>query len=222
VRAQEAQLHSANAQIGVATAQLFPDFTINANVGSIATKVGDLFVPGSAIWTVGGNLLQPVFHGGGLIHQRRAAIAAYEQAAAQYRSTVLLAFQNVADTLSALEFDAVGLKTQDAAVKAASDTLELTQMQYKLGVVSYLPLLIAERNYHQTRITQIIAQTRRYTDTAALFQALGGGWWNRPNLSANLLAEQKHQNINKDKTKDQNLLANEQDFFNLPSWISNF
>jgi hypothetical protein len=89
-------------------------------------------------------------------------------------------------------------------------------------VVSYLPLLIAERNYHQTRITQIIAQTRRYTDTAALFQALGGGWWNRPNLSANLLAEQKQQNINKDKTKDQNLLANEQDFFNLPSWISNF
>jgi NodT family efflux transporter outer membrane factor (OMF) lipoprotein len=222
VRAQEAQLHSANAQIGVATAQLFPDFTINANVGSIATKVGDLFVPGSAIWTVGGNLLQPVFHGGGLIHQRRAAIAAYEQAAAQYRSTVLLAFQNVADTLSALEFDAVGLKTQDAAVKAASDTLELTQMQYKLGVVSYLPLLIAERNYHQTRITQIIAQTRRYTDTAALFQALGGGWWNRPNLSANLLAEQKQQKTNKDKTEEQDLLAHERDFFNLPSWISNF
>ena len=222
VRAQEAQLHSANAQIGVATAQLFPDFTINANVGSIATRIGDLFVPGSAIWTVGGNLLQPVFHGGGLIHQRRAAIAAYEQAAAQYRSTVLLAFQNVADTLSALEFDAVGLKTQDAAVKAASDTLALTQMQYKLGVVSYLPLLIAERNYHQTRITQITAQTRRYSDTAALFQALGGGWWNRPNLSVNLLTEQKQQNINKDKTIDENLLANERDFFNLPSWISNF
>jgi hypothetical protein len=92
-------------------------------------------------------------------------------------------------------------------------------MQYKLGVVSYLPLLIAERNYHQTRITQIIAQTRRYTDTAALFQALGGGWWNRPNLSANLLAEQK---TNKDKTEEQDLLAHERDFFNLPSWISNF
>jgi NodT family efflux transporter outer membrane factor (OMF) lipoprotein len=190
VRAQEALLHVASAQIGVATANMLPDFTINANVGSIATRVGDLFVPGSAIWSVGGNLLQPVFHGGGLIHQRRAAIAAYEQAAAQYRSTVLQAFQNVADTLSALEFDATGLKAQDAAVKAAFDSLELTQLQYKIGAISYLPLLIAERNYHQTRITQITAQTRRYADTAALFQALGGGWWNREKLHTTLLANQ--------------------------------
>ena len=125
VRAQEALLHAASAEIGVATARLFPDFTINANVGSIATRLGDLFVPGSAIWSFGGNLLQPVFHGGELIHKRRAAVAAYEQAAAQYRSTVLQAFQNVADTLSALEFDAAELKTQDAAVQAAFDSLEL-------------------------------------------------------------------------------------------------
>ncbi len=190
VRAQEAQLHVASAEIGVATANMLPDFTINANVGSIATRMGDLFVPGSAIWSVGGNLLQPVFHGGGLIHQRRAAIAAYEQAAAQYRSTVLQAFQNVADTLSALEFDATGLKAQDAAVKAAFDSLELSQLQYKIGAISYLPLLISERNYHQSRITQIAAQTRRYTDTAALFQALGGGWWNREKLSTTILANQ--------------------------------
>jgi len=190
VRAQEALLHAASAQIGVATAKLFPDFTINANVGSIATRIGDLFVPGSAIWSVGGNLLQPVFHGGELIHKRRAALAAYEQAAAQYRSTVLQAFQNVADTLSALEFDAAGLKTQDAAVRAAFDSLELAQLQYKDGAISYLPLLISERNYHQTRVTQITAQSRRYADTAALFQALGGGWWNRSDLSATLLAEQ--------------------------------
>ena len=218
VRAQEALLHVASAQIGVATAHLLPDFTINANVGSIATRIGDLFVPGSAIWSVGGNLLQPVFHGGGLIHQRRAALAAYEQAAAQYRSTVLLAFQNVADTMSALEFDADGLKTQDAAVKAAFDALELTQMQYKIGAVSYLPLLISERNYHQTRITQIVAQTRRYADTAALFQALGGGWWNRPNLSAGMLAEQQKK-INSDKA--QGIKAKEPDLFRLQSWIFN-
>ena len=190
VRAQESLLHAASAQIGVATANMLPNFTINANVGSIATRIGDLFVPGSAIWSFGGNLLQPVFHGGGLIHQRRAAIAAYEQAAAQYRSTVLQAFQNVADTLSALEFDAAGLKAQDAAVKAAFDSLELSQMQYKIGAVSYLPLLISERNYHQARVTQIAAQTRRYADTAALFQALGGGWWNRKNLYTTLLANQ--------------------------------
>ena len=190
VRAQEALLHAASAQIGVATANMLPNFTINANAGSIATKIGDLFVPGSAIWSFGGNLLQPIFHGGELIHKRKAALAAYEQAAAQYRSTVLQAFQNVADTLSALEFDAAGLKTQDAAVQAALDTLELTQMQYHIGAVSYLPLLLSQRNYHQTRITQTAALARRYSDTAALFQALVGGWWNRKNLYTTLLANQ--------------------------------
>ncbi len=193
VRAQEALLHAASAQIGVATANMLPDFTINANAGTIATKIGDLFVPGSAIWSFGGNLLQPVFHGGQLIHQRKAALAAYEQAAAQYRSTVLQAFQNVADTLSALEFDAAGLKAQDTAAQAALDSLELTQMQYHIGAVSYLPLLISERNYHQTRITQTAARARRYADTAALFQALGGGWWNRKDLSATLITEQQKE-----------------------------
>lgn len=202
VRAQEALLHSASAQIGVATANMLPDFTINANAGSIATKIGDLFVPGSAIWSFGGNLLQPVFHGGELIHKRKAALAAYEQAAAQYLSTVLQAFQNVADTLSALEFDAAGLKTQDAAVQAALDTLELTQMQYQFGAVSYLYLLDSERAYKKALITQITAQESRYADTAALFQALGGGWWNRKDLSATLVAEQqKKDNSDIDKCK---------------------
>ncbi len=202
VRAQEALLHAASAQIGVATARQFPDFTINANVGSIATRLGDMFVPGSAIWSFGGNMLQPIFHGGELIHKKRAAVAAYEQAAAQYRSTVLLAFQNVADTLSALEFDALELKTQDAAVQAAFDSLELTRMQYQIGVISYLSLLNSERDYQQARIGQINAQARRYADTAALFQALGGGWWNRTKLSATLLAEQKKkENSDTDKCK---------------------
>ena len=124
-------------------------------------------------------------------------MAAYEQAAAQYRSTVLQAFQNVADTLSALEFDAAELKTQDAAVKAALDSLELTRLQYQIGAVSYLSLLDSERNYQQARIGQINAQAKRYVDTAVLFQALGGGWWNRPKLSATLFVEQK-KNENSD------------------------
>lgn len=203
VRAQEALLHAASAEIGVATARMFPDFTINASVGTIATRLGDLFVPGSAIWSFGGNLLQPIFHGGELIHKERAAVAAYDQVAAQYRSTVLLAFQNVADTLSALEFDAASLKTQDAAVKTALDNLELTRLQYQLGAISYLSLLNSERDYQQTRIGQINAQARRYSDTAALFQALGGGWWNRPDLSATLLADpQNKNNISIDRCKD--------------------
>jgi outer membrane protein TolC len=134
--------------------------------------------------------LQPIFHGGELIHKRDAALAAYEQAAAQYRSTVLQAFQNVADTLSALEFDAAELKTQDAAVRAAFDSLELSRLQYQVGAVSYLSLLNSEHDYQQARIGQVTAQASRYVDTAALFQALGGGWWNRAELSATLLAEQ--------------------------------
>lgn len=202
VRAQEALLHAASAQIGVATARQFPDFTISANVGSIATRLGDMFVPGSAIWSFGGNLLQPIFHGGELIHKQRAAVAAYEQAAAQYRSTVLQAFQNVADTLSALEFDAAELTAQDAAERTAFDSLELTRVQYQLGAVSYLSLLNSERDYQQARIGQIKAQATRYADTAALFQALGGGWWNRADLSATLLAEQKQkENSDVDKCK---------------------
>ncbi|MGZ8185847.1 MAG: efflux transporter outer membrane subunit [Methylobacter sp.] len=195
VRAQEALLHSASAQIGVATANMLPDFTITASAGSIATGIGDLFMPGSAIWSVGANLLQPVFRGGQLLHKRRAALAAYEQAAAQYRSTVLQAFRNVADTLRALKFDADELAAQDAAEKAASDSLELTRTQFQIGSVSYLSLLNSQNDYHQARIGQIQARAARYADTAALFQALGGGWWNREDLSDALLSEQKKSQI---------------------------
>ena len=190
IRAQEALLHDASAQIGVATARLFPDFTIDTNVGSVATKIGDLFVPGSAVWNLAGNMLAPVFHGGEYLHKRRAALAAYEQAAARYRSTVLQAFQNVADTLSALESDAAKLKAQDAALKAAFNSLELTKLQYQVGAISYLPLLTSERDYQQAQISQVKAHANRYADTAALLQSLGGGWWNRKNLSTALVAEQ--------------------------------
>ncbi len=191
IKAQEALLHDASAQIGVATANLLPNFTISANVGSIATHLGDLFVPGSVIWSVGGNMLQPVFHGGALLHKRRATLAAYEQAATHYKSTVLQAFQNVADTLSALDLDANTLKAQDAAVQAALDTLSLTRQQYQIGAVSYVALLTAEQSYQKALLGQISAQATRYMDTITLFQALGGGWWQRADLPAHLKAEQK-------------------------------
>ncbi len=191
IKAQEALLHDASAQIGVATANLLPNFTISANVGSIATHLGDLFVPGSVIWSVGGNMLQPVFHGGALLHKRRATLAAYEQAATHYKSTVLQAFQNVADTLSALDLDANTLKAQDAAVQAALDTLSLTRQQYQIGAVSYVALLTAEQSYQKALLGQISAQASRYMDTVTLFQALGGGWWQRADLPAHLKAEQK-------------------------------
>lgn len=134
---------------------------------------------GTGVWSLGAGVLQPVFHGGALSAQKRAAVAAYDQAMAQYRTVVLQAFQNVADVLRALDADAETLKAQADADAFARSTLELTRKQFQLGGVSYLSLLNAERQYQQTRIGLIQAQAARYADTAALFQALGGGWWNR-------------------------------------------
>ncbi|MGZ8225423.1 MAG: efflux transporter outer membrane subunit [Methylococcaceae bacterium] len=191
IRAQENVLHAASAQIGVVTASIFPDFTISAHAGSIATKAGDLFIPGSYIWSAGANILQPLFHGGEFTHKRLAAIAAYEQAAAQYKSTVLQAFQNVADTLSALEFDVEELTAQERAKQAAFDSLELMRAQFGIGSVSYLELLNSEHDYHQAQIGQIKAEATRLADTAALFQSLGGGWWNRADLSRVMTAEKE-------------------------------
>ncbi len=179
VRASEALLHQASAQIGVVTAALFPQISLTGSYGSITTKIGDLFTGGTNIWSLGAGLLQPVFHGGELTAKRRAAVAAYDQAAAQYRETVLRGFQDVADVLRALDADARTLNAQAEAESAARETLDLTQKQFQLGAVSYISLLNAEGQHQQTRIGLAQARATRYADTAALFQALGGGWWNR-------------------------------------------
>ncbi|MBB5406907.1 NodT family efflux transporter outer membrane factor (OMF) lipoprotein [Paraburkholderia sp. HC6.4b] len=178
ILAADATLHQASAQVGVATAAMYPQITLSASYGAEALTPAQVLRAGSTIWSIGAGLLQPVFHGGQLSAQKRAAEAAYEQAGAQYRETVLLAFQNVADTLRALEHDATGLKAQTDASRAASDSLELTRGQYHVGGVSYLALLDAQRQYQQTVVSLAQAQAARYADTAALFQALGGGWWN--------------------------------------------
>jgi NodT family efflux transporter outer membrane factor (OMF) lipoprotein len=179
IRASEALLHQAGAEVGVATANLYPQITLSGSYGVEALNTGDLFNSQSVIWSLGAGLLQPIFHAGELSAKRRAAIAAYDQAAAQYRETVLKAFQDVADVLRALETDARTLQAQAQAGAAAQATLDLTQKQFELGAVNYLSLLVAQRDYEQTRINLIQAQAARYSDTAALFQALGGGWWNR-------------------------------------------
>ena len=184
VRASEAQLHSASAQIGVATANMLPQLTLTGSIGSSATQIGDLFSPGTGIWSVAAGLTQPIFEGGTLLHKKRAAVAAYDQAAAQYRNTVLLAFQNVADALRALQSDADALNAQTAAERSAADSLDLERQQFKLGAISYTSLLDAERTYQQARIGLVQAQASRFTDTAALFQALGGGWWNHADVAA--------------------------------------
>lgn len=179
ILAAEGLLHAAGAQVGVATANLYPQITLSASAGSQAGRLQDLFTSGTSIWSLGAGIVQPLFHGGELTAKRRAAIAAFDQATAQYRGTVLQAFQNVADVLQALDADARALRAQVDAEKAALDTLELTQRQFQFGAVGYLSLLNAQRQHQQSRISLVQAQAARFADTAALFQAMGGGWWNR-------------------------------------------
>ncbi len=189
LRAAEALLHQASADLGVATANQFPQLTLSAGWGSAANGVGALFSSGTGLWNLGLGLTQPVFHGGELLHRRKAAEAALDKAAAQYRSAVLTAFRSVADALSALQSDTEALAAQLAAERSAADSLALSRQQYALGAVSYLTLLNAERTHEQTRIGLVQAQAARYADTAALFQALGGGWWNRSDVAAGATAE---------------------------------
>jgi outer membrane protein TolC len=160
--------------------------TLTANAGNSALAIDRLFSSGTGLWGLGATVAQPVFEGGSLLHRQRAAQAACRQAAEQYRSTVLTAFQNVADTLNALEQDADALRAAATAKDAASLTLDLARRQFQSGYANYLALLSAEQTYLQALITLVQAQANRYADTAALFQALGGGWWNRPDLPKGL------------------------------------
>lgn len=175
IRAAEAQLHQATAQVGIATANLFPNITLSGNFGSQALSGGDLFGSGSEAWSLGLNLLQPIFRGGTLRAQKRAAEAGLDKASADYRYTVLTAFQNVADSLRALELDAESLVSQAAAEQAAQSSLDLVRMQYRDGSVAFLQVLDSTRLYQQAKLAVIQARAARLSDTAALYAALGGG-----------------------------------------------
>ncbi|CAM5317233.1 efflux transporter outer membrane subunit [Pseudomonas fragi] len=179
VRAAEAQLHEASANIGVAVANQLPQFSITGSLGSTVASGNTLFSAGSGVWSLAGAIAQPLFDAGALEHRKRAAVAAYDQSAAQYRGTVITAFQDVANVLRALEADAEALKQQVAAERSAQASLALVQAQYRLGAVAYINLLTAQQTYQNTVLTRVQAQAVRYSDSAALFQALGGGWWNR-------------------------------------------
>ncbi len=184
VRQAEENLHAASASIGVAHANRLPSFALTADAGTMTLIFSHMFDKGG-FWDTAAGLTQPVFDGGTLKHRELAAKAAYTQADEQYRSTVLTAFQNVADTLHAIHQDADGLKAAAAAKDAAAVTLNLTKKQLDSGYTNYLALLSAEQAYQQAVLNLVQAQSNRYADTAALFQALGGGWWNRPDLPKN-------------------------------------
>ncbi len=183
IRASEALLHQASAGIGVATANQYPQINLTASYGSAATNSGDLFGKGWSLWSIAGGVTQPIFNAGALSAKKRAAVAVYDQADAQYRATVLTAFQSVADSLQALDFDANSLQQQVEVDTMAKQTLELAQQQYQFGAINSLVLLDAKRTYQAAHIGLIQAQAARYADTAALFQSLGGGWWNRTELN---------------------------------------
>jgi NodT family efflux transporter outer membrane factor (OMF) lipoprotein len=179
IRAQEMMMHEACAAIGVATANMLPQLTLTGAYGGESLRFASLLSPASNAWNIAAGITQPLFDGGRLRAKRRAAIDNYDQASAQYRLIVLQAFQNVADALTALDNDAQALTAEHDALDAAEAGLDLIQKQYRDGAVNYVSLLTAEQAYQQARLAYIRAVAARYSDTVALFEALGGGWWNR-------------------------------------------
>ena len=184
VRAAEAQLHEASAQIGVATAALYPQITLSGGVNRESLKIDKLFNTGTTGWSLAAGLVQPIFNGGALRAKKRAAVAAYDAAQAQYQSTVLNAFLDVANALRAIDTDAQAVQANADAERLSNESLALVQRQYQLGAVSYLSSLDAQRTALSTRVALVQARAARFTDTAALFRALGGGWWNAPDAVA--------------------------------------
>ncbi|CAE6803497.1 Outer membrane protein OprM [Paraburkholderia domus] len=174
----EAQLHVASANIGVATAAMFPSISLNGTYGAGGTSFGNLSTDSFRFWSIGPSITIPLFQGGSLWYGRKAAIDAYQQSQANYRQTVLAAFAQVADALKALEYDAQALEAQAEAQRDAVGALSLLQASYRAGTVGYLDVLVADVQLHQATIAYLEAVAQRHQDTVALFVALGGGWWN--------------------------------------------
>ena len=179
VRQAEASLHQASAQAGVALAAMLPQFEITGDVGSTALAFKQLFKPYTGFWDAGASLTQSLFDAGALLHRKRAADAALDAAGSQYRAAVILAFQNVADTLRALKSDADAADASADSRRSTRAAFELARRQREVGAISEVALLAAEQTYLQAEIGWIQARASRLSDVAALYQALGGGWWNR-------------------------------------------
>ncbi len=180
IKMSEALLLAATADLGVASANLLPRITLSGSYGTLNSQASDVFSADSILWNIGAGLSQPLFRGGALRHEEQAAIASVDRASAQYRSTVLDAFADVSGSLQALQFNAETLAARAAAEQSATENLALAEQQFDLGAISVIALLDAQRQQHRSRIALVQAQAARLTDTAALFHALGGGWWNRP------------------------------------------
>lgn len=208
VRAAEEQLHSASALIGVAVANLLPSFTINGNAGFMNTALPGLLAPQNEFFTLAGNATQTIFDGGTLFHQLKQAKDTYDAAAWTYRSTVIAAVQNVADSLHAIQNDADALHAASDFQRAAKTSFDLALQQVQSGNANILLLLTAQQTYLQAELQVVQARAARLSDTAALFAALGGGWWNRTEPP-----EQKRLNVGTDQSKP---IENQLDGFSPP------
>jgi NodT family efflux transporter outer membrane factor (OMF) lipoprotein len=184
IRSAEATVHQASATIGVAISNMLPDVTLTASAGSSALSLNTLFSGQTTTYSLAGSVAQKIFDGGQLYHTKEADVATYQQDVAKYQSTVLSAFQNVADSLRAIQADADTLKAQVAAEKVSLESLDLSRNQYKVGAVTYPTVLNAEQTYQNARISRVKAQAARFSDTTALYQSLGGGWWQRTDQTA--------------------------------------
>jgi outer membrane protein TolC len=173
IQAADATLKAAAADVGVATAQMFPSLTLSASMGQGGFSWPVALSGAGAIWSIGASITQPIFHGGALFAQRRAAVASYDAATSQYKQTVLAAFQNVADTLAALEHDAQSLDAASVAALAAQKSFEETAARYRLGAVPVTAARASEQQYRNARLDEIRFTGARLNDTAALFQAMG-------------------------------------------------
>jgi len=208
ILAAEAQVHSASAQIGVATAALLPSFSLSADIGKNLTDITRFFSSASGnFWSFGGSVSQP-FRAGSLWFQRKAAIEAYQASWSDYQQVVVSAFQQVADTLKALEHDAQLLKAQAEALSAAQQALQLVQANYGSGLVNYVQVIIANYQYQQAKLGYIQAQALRLQDTAALFVALGGGWWSGPNRLAGTVVSRSGKSVLGDQSSSTKLTSN--------------
>jgi NodT family efflux transporter outer membrane factor (OMF) lipoprotein len=183
IMAAAAQLHEASAALGVADANMLPQISLSAEVGRESLTTGALFTPQTLLWNLVGGITQPIFEGGELTAKRKSALYSLQESGAQYQSTVISAFQNVADALSALQYDALTLQSAQAAQDAAAQSLAVTQNAYQLGAQPFTAVLTAQTTYQNAAIAQVKANAARLADTAALYQALGGGWWHRNDVA---------------------------------------
>jgi NodT family efflux transporter outer membrane factor (OMF) lipoprotein len=175
IRATEALLHQASANVGVATANQYPQIILSGSGGAIGTN----FTAGGDIWNVGSSLTQPIFNGGSSRAEKRKAQAAYDEAGDVYRQTVLEAFREVADALYAIQHDAETLQARGEAASEAQAAYHIASQRYAAGGISHLNLLDAQRQQLQTALDRTNSAASRYADSVTLLQALGGGWWNQ-------------------------------------------